>query len=297
LLPVTPRGNAKSKLKAHFLFAPGLTSPGAAMDDWFKTPQQKPLPAPSPIGAVPVAMRFNTSAGGANAAIVGDLVLLHRAPNPLTPVQRFVKRFVDVTGALWLLVFAAPTMLLAALLIRLTSRGPAIYSQTRVGADGREFSLYKLRTMVAGAEERTGPVMATAGDPRITRIGGILRATHLDELPQLFNVLLGEMSLIGPRPERPHFVRIYRRQFPGYDFRLKIKPGISGLAQTRCRYSTTPALKLRFDLRYLYHYSLRLDAQIAVRTVFTILQPSRTEGIVGATGAQPVGIDVPGSDD
>jgi lipopolysaccharide/colanic/teichoic acid biosynthesis glycosyltransferase len=150
--------------------------------------------------------------------------------------------------------------------------------------------------MFAGAEARTGPVMAAAGDPRITRIGRILRATHLDELPQLFNVLLGEMSLIGPRPERPHFVRIYRRQFPGYDFRLGVKPGISGLAQTSCRCSTTPALKLRFDLRYIYHYSLRLDARIAVRTIFTVLQPSRAEGIESAPGARPVYSDAPGSE-
>jgi lipopolysaccharide/colanic/teichoic acid biosynthesis glycosyltransferase len=240
-------------------------------------------------------MRLNPSAGGANAAIVGDLVLLHRAPNPLTPSQRFLKRIVDVAGALSLLVLTAPTMLLAALLIRLTSRGPAIYSQTRVGADGREFSLYKLRTMIAGAEARTGPVMATAGDPRITRIGRLLRATHLDELPQLFNVLLGQMSLIGPRPERPHFVRIYRRQFPGYDFRLAVKPGISGLAQTCCRYSTTPALKLRFDLRYIYHYSLGLDAKIAVRTIFTVLQPSHAEGIEHAPGALFDGSNADGS--
>jgi lipopolysaccharide/colanic/teichoic acid biosynthesis glycosyltransferase len=240
-----------------------------------------------------VAMRLNLSAGGANAAVVGDLVLLHRGPNPLTPAQRTLKRLVDVAGSLCLLVLTAPTMILAAVLIRLTSRGPAIYSQTRVGEDGREFSLLKLRTMIAGAEARTGPVMATAGDPRITRIGRILRATHLDELPQLFNVLRGEMSLIGPRPERPHFVRIYRRQFPGYDFRLGIKPGISGLAQTRCRYSTTPALKLRFDLRYIYHYSLRLDAEIAVRTIFAVLQPSRAEGIECAPGQATENHDKP----
>jgi lipopolysaccharide/colanic/teichoic acid biosynthesis glycosyltransferase len=233
-------------------------------------------------------MRLHPSAGGANAAIIGDLVLLHRAPNPLTPAQRSLKRIFDVAGSLCLLVFTAPTMLLAALLIRLTSKGPAIYSQTRVGAGGREFSLYKLRTMITGAEARTGPVMATAGDPRITRIGRILRATHLDELPQLFNVLLGQMSLIGPRPERPHFVRIYRWQFPGYDFRLRVKPGISGLAQTCCGYSTTPALKLRFDLRYIYDYSLRLDAEIAVRTILTVLQPSRAEAIDCAPG-EPLG--------
>jgi exopolysaccharide biosynthesis polyprenyl glycosylphosphotransferase len=241
-------------------------------------------------------MRLNTPAGGANAAIVGDLVLLHRAPNPLTPSQRFLKRIFDVAGALCLLVLTAPTMLLAALLIRLTSRGPAIYSQTRVGSDGREFSLYKLRTMIAGAEARTGPVMATAGDPRITRVGRTLRATRLDELPQLFNVLRGEMSLIGPRPERPHFVRIFRRRYPGYDFRLGVKPGISGLAQTSCRYSTTPALKLRFDLRYIHHYSLLLDCEIAVRTIFTVLQPSRAEGIERAPGAPPAGSEAIGGD-
>ena len=241
-------------------------------------------------------MRFNTSAGGANAAIVGDLVLLHRAPNPLTPAQRSLKRIVDVAGSLCLLVLAGPAMLLAAILIRLTSKGPAIFAQTRVGIDGRRFSLYKLRTMIAGAEARTGPVMATAGDPRITRIGRILRATRVDELPQLINVLLGEMSLIGPRPERPHFVRIYRRRFPGYDFRLRVKPGISGLAQTCSRYSTTPALKLRFDLRYIYHYSLLLDAEIAVRTIFTVLQPSRAEGIERAPGRQPTDSDARSDD-
>jgi exopolysaccharide biosynthesis polyprenyl glycosylphosphotransferase len=229
-----------------------------------------------------VAVRFNTSIAGANAAVVGDLVLLRRAPAPLTPTQRGLKRAFDVAGALCLLALTAPLMILAVLLIRLTSRGAAFYSQTRVGANGREFSLYKLRTMIAGAEARTGPVMATAGDPRITRIGRFLRAMRLDELPQLFNVLRGEMSLVGPRPERPHFVCIYRRNLPGYDYRLAVKPGITGLAQTCCRYSTTPELKLRFDLRYIDNYSLLLDAVIAFRTILTVLQPSRAEGVACA---------------
>jgi lipopolysaccharide/colanic/teichoic acid biosynthesis glycosyltransferase len=102
----------------------------------------------------------------------------------------------------------------------------------------------------------------------------------------LFNVLAGQMSLIGPRPERPYFVRIFRRHLPGYDFRLAVKPGITGLAQTFCRYSTAPALKLRFDLRYIESYSLALDAEIFLRTIVTVLQPSRAEGMAGAAAAQ-----------
>jgi lipopolysaccharide/colanic/teichoic acid biosynthesis glycosyltransferase len=202
---------------------------------------------------------------------------------PLTSTQQVLKRIVDVAGGLFLLALTTPLMLVAALLIRLTSCGPALYAQARVGAGGREFRLYKLRTMVEAAEDRTGPVMARAGDPRITAIGRLLRSTRIDELPQLVNVLRGEMSLIGPRPERPHFVRIYRARCPGYDLRLAVKPGITGLAQTSCRYSTSPELKLRFDLQYISGYSLLLDAGIALRTVMTVLQPSRAEGFADAS--------------
>jgi lipopolysaccharide/colanic/teichoic acid biosynthesis glycosyltransferase len=254
---------------------------------------------PSPSGADTVALRSNTSLRGtmarpaagfgirrtapARAVAAGDLVSPRAAANPhpvpLTPAQRRLKRALDLLGALCLLVLTAPLILLAALLIRLTSPGPAFYTQTRVGKDGREFPLLKLRTMIAGAEARTGPVLALAGDPRITAIGRILRALRLDELPQLVNVLRGEMSLIGPRPERPHFVDLYRRVLPGYDLRLAVRPGITGLAQTSCRYSTAPALKLHFDLRYIESCTLALDARIAFRTILTVLQPSRAEGV------------------
>jgi lipopolysaccharide/colanic/teichoic acid biosynthesis glycosyltransferase len=223
---------------------------------------------------------------GATAAV--DLPLPRRTLNPLTPAERRIKRVFDVAGALCLLAFTAPLILLAALLIRLTSPGPAFYTQTRVGRNGREFPLLKLRTMFAGAEARTGPVLATAGDPRITAIGRLLRAMRLDELPQLFNVLLGQMSLIGPRPERPHFVDIYRRRLPGYDLRLAVRPGITGLAQTFCGYSTAPALKLRFDLRYIENYSFALDARIVLRTIVTVLQPSRAEGVARAPSAPAI---------
>jgi lipopolysaccharide/colanic/teichoic acid biosynthesis glycosyltransferase len=147
-----------------------------------------------------------------------------------------------------------------------------------VGADGKEYALYKFRTMVADAEQHTGPVLAASRDPRITEIGRFLRATRIDELPQLFNVLIGNMSLIGPRPERPHFVRILREQLPGYEFRLAVKPGITGLAQIYGRYSTTPELKLRFDLMYIYNYSLVMDIEILFKTLSIVFQPSHAEG-------------------
>jgi lipopolysaccharide/colanic/teichoic acid biosynthesis glycosyltransferase len=176
-----------------------------------------------------------------------------------------------------LLILTSPVMIAAAILVRLTSAGPALLAQTRVGADGKEYTLYKFRTMVVNAEQKTGPVLASSHDPRITPPGRFLRAAHIDELPQLFNVLIGDMSLIGPRPERPHFVKIFRDQFPGYELRLALKPGITGLAQIYGRYSTAPELKLRFDLMYIYNYSLVMDIQILFRTIFAVLQPSHAE--------------------
>ncbi|MGA7342429.1 MAG: sugar transferase [Terracidiphilus sp.] len=221
---------------------------------------------------------LTTSLAGAHAAVVGDLLMLRKGVPHLTPGQQWVKRGADMAGSLLLLVLTAPLLLLAAILIRLTSAGPSILVQTRVGAGGREFSLYKLRTMIAGAEQDTGPVMATAADPRITRIGRLLRATRIDELPQLFNVLFGEMSLIGPRPERPHFVKLYLDRFPAYELRFAVKPGITGLAQIYCRYSTAPELKLHYDLKYIYNYSPATDIRILFRTILTVLQPGRAEG-------------------
>jgi lipopolysaccharide/colanic/teichoic acid biosynthesis glycosyltransferase len=139
--------------------------------------------------------------------------------------------------------------------------------------------------MILNAEQETGPVMAASRDPRVTGIGRYLRALRMDELPQLINVLMGDMSLVGPRPERPHFVGIFRDALPGYELRLAVKPGITGLAQIDGRYSTTPERKLRFDLMYIYNYSLALDVQILARTILTVLQPSHAEGVrEGAAG-------------
>jgi len=192
---------------------------------------------------------------------------------------------VDIVGSVVLLTLAAPIMVATAVLVRLTSPGKALFAQRRVGRDGCEFNVHKFRTMVADAERQTGPVLATANDPRITKIGTFLRATRLDEFPQLFNVLRGEMSLVGPRPERPHFVQQFREQIPGYEFRLAVKPGVTGLAQVFGRYSTTAERKLRFDLTYITKYSLLMDIRLLLSTIAVLLRREQAEGIAVSTGS------------
>jgi exopolysaccharide biosynthesis polyprenyl glycosylphosphotransferase len=185
-----------------------------------------------------------------------------------------LKQFVDMVGALTGLIVTAPLMALIALAIKLDSKGPVFYSQERVGRFGEIFHIFKFRTMVVEAEAE-GPVWASAhGDPRLTRVGAVLRRTHLDELPQLFNVLKGDMSLVGPRPERPCFVEELDQQIPGYDERLLLKPGMTGLAQIHYRYDQTIAdvkRKLRFDLLYTKRMCLMLDARILAWTVLVVV--------------------------
>lgn len=168
----------------------------------------------------------------------------------------------------------APVMAAVALAVKLGSRGPVIYSQERVGRFGDLFKIYKFRTMRADAEAN-GPVWAASEqDPRMTRIGAVLRRTHLDELPQLFNVLKGEMSLVGPRPERPHFVEQLHREIHRYDERLLLKPGMTGLAQVHYRYDQSIAdvkRKLRFDLLYVKRMCPMLDVRILVWTCLVVL--------------------------
>jgi exopolysaccharide biosynthesis polyprenyl glycosylphosphotransferase len=233
---------------------------------------------------------------GARPAEVDDVLMLRLTPPHLRPGQRSIKRLLDVGGSLCLFLLTAPVLLAAAILVRLSSPGPALFRQTRVGADGKEYTLLKLRTMIVDAERHTGPILAARRDPRITRIGGFLRASRIDELPQLLNVLMGDMSLIGPRPERPHFVRIFRDQLPGYEFRMAVKPGITGLAQIYGRYSTAPELKLRFDLMYIYNYSLAMDIQILFKTILTVFQPSSAEGFAEGFKEAPVAAGIGGED-
>ena len=185
------------------------------------------------------------------------------------------KRLMDITAAAVGLVIAAPIMMLVALLIRLTSPGAVLYHQQRVGQHGRIFTLHKFRSMWADAEKATGPVWASKeGDTRVTSVGRFLRRSRLDELPQLWNVLKGDMSLVGPRPERPEFVAELTRQIPFYRQRHIVRPGLTGWAQVRYTYgaSVEDALqKLQYDLFYIKNLSLALDVFIILDTVKTVL--------------------------
>jgi len=180
------------------------------------------------------------------------------------------KRVVDGVVSGVLLLLSAPLVLALACLVKLTSRGPAFYLQPRVGRHGRVFTMFKLRTMVHNCESITGPCWSMPGDPRLTPLGRWLRATHLDELPQLLNVVRGDMSLVGPRPERPEFVRTLNRLIPGYRYRLLARPGMTGLAQVQLPSDTnlgSVRRKLSFDLYYLSMRGWGLDWRILTCTL------------------------------
>ena len=188
------------------------------------------------------------------------------------------KRGVDLAGAAAALVALAPALAAVALLVRLTSPGPVLYRQRRLGLDGRPFEMLKFRTMVAGAEPDGRPVWATLDDPRCTRVGAPLRRYGIDELPQLWNVLRGDMSLVGPRPERPEFAAEFSRQWPRFPERLAVRGGITGLAQVEGhRGDTHVGDRLRADLRYVAEWSLARDVVILLRTL-PALVARRTPG-------------------
>jgi sugar transferase (PEP-CTERM system associated) len=191
-----------------------------------------------------------------------------------TVATRIAKRAIDLALASLFLVAGSPVLLLVALAIRLDSPGPIFYRQERVGERGRHFTLLKFRTMVHHAEAETGPVWASERDPRVTRVGHWLRKTRLDELPQIWNVFKGEMSFIGPRPERPHFVAQLREKIPYYAERHSVKPGITGWAQVRYPYGSTiedAEEKLQYDLYYVKNMSGFLDMDILLSTVRVVM--------------------------
>jgi lipopolysaccharide/colanic/teichoic acid biosynthesis glycosyltransferase len=192
------------------------------------------------------------------------------------PSSRYliVKSVVDFVGALLLLIIAAPIMAAVALAVKLTSPGPALFRQLRVGKDGRDFVLFKFRSMPENVEAITGPVWSGDGDSRATPVGHFLRKFRLDELPQLFNVLRGEMSLVGPRPERPCFVSFLQRLIANYNLRHTVKPGITGLAQVFYPYGASvedACEKLRYELYYARHLSPSLDLRALAKTVNVVL--------------------------
>lgn len=172
------------------------------------------------------------------------------------------KRLFDIGLSAAGLVASASLWLVIALAVKAADGGPVFYRQRRVGAGGREFAILKFRSMRPDAEHHSGPVLASARDPRVTRVGRLLRATALDELPQLVNILRGDLSFVGPRPERPEFVAAFARAVPGYAARLAVPPGLTGMAQLFARYDSSPRQKLRLDLLYIRRRSFCLDLRL-----------------------------------
>lgn len=195
--------------------------------------------------------------------------------HPLSRWDRFLKRVIDIVISVTALIILLPILVVLAIFIKLDTPGPVFHKQDRTGLRGKKFTLVKFRSMVSDAEKHTGPVWAEKNDKRITRIGNIMRPFRLDELPQIINVLRGEMSFVGPRPERPAFVEHFRKEIPFYGLRLTVHPGITGWAQVKHTYDQSfddVKRKLQFDLEYIHNMSLRLDLKIFLKTILTVMK-------------------------
>lgn len=190
--------------------------------------------------------------------------------------QRLLKRIFDIVFSLMVIILLSPVMLISAIAIKAYDGGPVFYKQKRLTIDGKEFYIYKFRSMITDAEKKGGFQLAADDDPRITPVGKILRKIRMDELPQLFNILKGEMSVVGPRPERPEFTELYKKEMPEFEFRLKVKAGLTGYAQVTGAYDTSPYDKLKMDMMYIENYTFRLDLQIILMTIKTMLFPPKS---------------------
>ncbi len=208
-----------------------------------------------------------------------DTPLLLSRNQGLSFEQRLMKRGLDTVVSLVLLVLTSPFMVLTAIAVKLYDRGPALFKQERVTVNGRRFYVYKFRSMIVDAEKNGVAVLAEKNDKRITPVGKFIRATRLDELPQLFNILKGDMSLVGPRPERPEIIEKYEASIPEFSYRLKVKAGLTGYAQVYGKYNTTAYDKLKLDLMYIENYSLLLDLKLICMTVKVMFTKESTEGL------------------
>ncbi|MGI6727983.1 MAG: sugar transferase [Anaerovoracaceae bacterium] len=192
--------------------------------------------------------------------------------------QNIIKRLSDIVMSLLGIVITSPIILITIIAIKYEDRGPIFFKQERCGLKGKLFNVIKFRSMVVDAEKYTGAVFATENDPRITKVGRIIRAARIDEIPQFFNVLIGNMSFVGPRPERPIFVKEFSKDFPEYQHRLAVKPGITGLAQVMGNYTTTIENKIKFDLMYIINYSMVLDIKIVMQTIKVVFKKEQAAG-------------------
>jgi len=218
---------------------------------------------------------YHVVMGQARTHQIYGFPLIEVNPQIMPAWERRFKRFLDLFFSLLFLLLMLPVLFLAAILIKIDSPGPVFFKQQRVGRNGKPFTIYKFRTMIKDAEKYTGPVWAEKSDPRITRMGRFMRKMRLDEFPQCLNVLKGDMSLVGPRPERPFFVDQLKEQYPYYTRRLKVQPGITGWAQVKGDYDTSienVKEKLQYDLYYIENMSLRMDIRIMLYTIFVMMR-------------------------
>lgn len=215
--------------------------------------------------------------GARNISAVDTPMLLVKGIG-LTVGQRFFKRASDIVLSLAALVITAPIFLVTAIAIKLEDGGPVFFKQRRVTRWGKEFDILKFRSMIVGAEKKAHSIPATGRDPRITKVGHVIRAARIDELPQILNILKGDMSIVGPRPERVEHVRKYSKAVPEFAYRLKVKGGLTGYAQIYGKYNTSAYDKLRLDLMYIENYSMLLDIKLMLLTVRVLFSKSSTEG-------------------
>lgn len=215
---------------------------------------------------------------GAKNNTLFDTPLLLVKGTGLTPAQRVVKRAMDIFLCGIAMIPAAPIMLVVAAAIKLEDGGPVFYRQKRMTQWGREFDILKFRSMIVDAEKYAGAVLATEEDPRITKVGKVIRAVRLDELPQLLNILKGDMSIVGPRPERKVIAEGYYKEIPEFAYRLKVKGGLTGYAQIYGKYNTSAYDKLRLDLMYIENYSLLMDVKLIILTLRILFTKESTEG-------------------
>jgi len=208
-----------------------------------------------------------------------DTPLLLVRGTGLTPTQRIAKRTMDIVLCSIAMLFAAPVMLVVAAAIKLEDGGPVFFRQKRLTRNGVEFEILKFRSMIVDAEKYAGAVLAAGDDPRITKVGKVIRATRLDELPQLLNILKGDMSIVGPRPERKCFAEEFYKDMPEFAYRLKVRGGLTGYAQIYGKYNTSAYDKLRLDMMYIENYSLLMDIKLIILTLRIIFSKDSTEGV------------------
>ena len=226
------------------------------------------------IGLKIVPDLYEILSGQARTSQLYGIPLIDIMPELMPEWEKKLKRLSDILISLLILIVTLPINILVALLIKLDSPGPIFFKQERSGMGNKNFNIYKFRSMYKDAEKHTGPVWSQKDDPRVTHLGKIIRKLRIDEVPQMFNVLKGEMSLVGPRPERPYFVDQLSEQIPYYKRRLKVRPGITGWAQVKHKYDESiedVKVKLRYDLFYIENMSLRMDIKILARTILVVL--------------------------